>query len=201
MKEFSLAAVPGPMEWLNQPLRAEVVADNGLTVTADARTDWFADPAGEIEADNAPVALFTPPPSTFLLSARVTVPFAAPADAGVLMVFIDASRWAKLCFEYSPQRRPIVVSVVTRGVSDDANAAIVENDSVWLRIHRNAGVLAFHYSTDAHFWHLVRYFTLGSAEGLRTGFSAQSPTGEGCSVTFSDITCTPGTLTNVRDGT
>ena len=201
MNLLHIPAVSAPIHWLNEPVQAEVNKAGGFMLTAGARTDWFADPAGEIMADNAPAALFTPPTGACLLSARVTVPFAAPSDAGVLMVYADANRWAKLCFEYSPQRQPMVVSVVTREVSDDANAAAITGDSVWLRLYRNAQVLAFHYSTDNRRWHLVRYFTLGPVEDVRVGFSAQSPTGEGCCVTFSEIACTTRTLADVRDGT
>ena len=40
----------------------------------------------------------------------------------------------KLCFEHSPDRQPMIVSVVTRGVSDDANAFAVDGQTAWLRV-------------------------------------------------------------------
>ena len=58
------------------------------------------------------------------------------------------SSWAKLCFEYSPQREPMVVSVVTRGLSDDCNSFVVDGATVWLRIARVGSAFAFHASTD-----------------------------------------------------
>jgi regulation of enolase protein 1 (concanavalin A-like superfamily) len=89
-------------------------------------TDLFTDPATGIPQDNAPVALFTPPDASFLLSAKVAVDFAADFDAGSLQVRVSDDHWGKLCFEYSPQREPMVVSVVTRGASDDCNHVIVD---------------------------------------------------------------------------
>ena len=35
-------------------------------------------------------------------------------ESGVLMLWIDDRHWGKLCFEYSPDRQPMIVSVVTR---------------------------------------------------------------------------------------
>ena len=79
-------------------------------------SDWFADPAGDAVKDDAPAALFIPPDQDFTLSARVAVDFASTFDAGVLQLRESDSLWAKLCFEYSPQGQPMIVSV-WQGVS------------------------------------------------------------------------------------
>ena len=126
--------------------------------------------------------------------------FAATYDAGTLFVYVHDALWAKLCFEYSPQQQPMIVSVVTRGVSDDCNSVCVEDNSVYLRVYRQGEVLAFHYSLDGHYWHFVRHFSLGDAGQLRIGFSTQSPTGQGCRASFSEIRYTPGTLSDLRNG-
>jgi regulation of enolase protein 1 (concanavalin A-like superfamily) len=103
----------------------------------------------------------------------------------------------------------MVVSVVTRGVSDDANAFLVADRSVSLRISRLGHVYAFHASTDATTWQLVRVFTLGdtpadtpadTVAGHRIGFEAQSPTGDGCTVTFDRIGFVAERLQELRDG-
>src|SRR5262249_47426420 len=159
-----------PTEW-------NVEDTNSLTITAGAGTDWFIDPAGSYTKDNAPCALFTPPDANFLLSARVSVKFAAAFDAGAFHLRVRDDLWAKFAFEYSPQHQPMIVSVVTRGVSDDCNAAGIAGSSVYLRVARNAQTFAFHYSQDGQYWHLVRYFSLGSIDPLQVGFSVQSPTG------------------------
>ena len=96
-----------------------VVAD------APAHTDLYINPGGAESGDaasmlNAATLLGAPPTGDFQLSARVTVEFVAQYDAGVLMLWIDERHWAKFCFELSPAAEPMVVSVVTRDVSDDA---------------------------------------------------------------------------------
>ncbi len=173
---------------------------------APARTDFYINPGGEGSGDaasmlNAATLLGTPPAGDFQLSARVTVDFAAQYDAGVLMVWIDERNWAKFCFEFSPAAEPMVVSVVTRVVSDDANAFVVADRTVWLRVSRTDHVYVFHASTDGAAWRLVRVFTLGEPlDGHSIGFEAQSPTGDGCTVTFDHIRFTSERLRDLRDG-
>ncbi|MBX6748342.1 MAG: DUF1349 domain-containing protein [Micromonosporaceae bacterium] len=128
----------------------------------------------------------------------------------------------------------MVVSVVTRGRSDDANGYVVDNsaqlagaesastsaqlagaesastsaqlagaesasNSVWLRIARVGEAYACHASIDGTRWDFVRHFTLGTTAAA-IGFEVQSPLGEGCRAAFTDITFSPTTLTNLRDG-
>lgn len=149
---------------------------------------------------NAPGLVGRAPDGDFLFSARVAVEFGASFDAGVLVLWRDERTWAKLCFEFSPEGRPMVVSVVTRGVSDDANAFVVDGPEVWLRIARIGDEFAFHASTDGRRWELVRHFALDGPGDLHVGFEAQSPTGEGCEVTFTDIRFDRRRLDDLRGG-
>jgi regulation of enolase protein 1 (concanavalin A-like superfamily) len=134
-----------------------------------------------------------------MFSARVEVDFTAQYDAGVLLVWADEQRWAKLCFEYSPDGEPMIVSVVTRHSSDDANAFVVAGRTAWLRICRLGRAFAFHASTDGARWLFVRYFDLG-AESVLIGFEAQSPHGAGCTATFDQISFRSARLPQLRDG-
>ena len=196
---FTLASVPERLTWKNQPAHSTSDTQQ-LSITTGSQTDWFRDPAGKHVKDNAPIALFVPPHSTFSLQAKVTVEFAAMYDAGTLFVYVHDALWAKLCFEYSPQGQPMIVSVVTRGVSDDCNSVSVGDRSAYLRIYRQSDVLAFHYSLDGHYWHFVRHFSLGILEQAPVGFSTQSPTGQGCRAIFSEIRYRPGALSDLRNG-
>lgn len=198
---LNLASIPGEIHWKNDPVTWQVTSANSLSITAGAKTDWFIDPAANnAPSTNAPVALFTPDSENFLLSAKVTVNFGAMFDAGVLFLYERDDLWAKLCFEYSPQNQPMVVSVVTRGFSDDCNSTIIDGNTVYLRVARIANAFALHYSLDGAYWNLVRYFTLGSVDNLRVGLLAQSPTGESCTVTFADINYQAATLKDLRGG-
>jgi uncharacterized protein len=191
-------AVPMPMRWQVAPEQADV-DDSRLRIGAARNTDLFVDPGGDGVTLNAPRLLGPPPPGDFQLSARVSVEFAATFDAGVLLVWADETRWAKLCFERSPAGAPMVVTVVTRRASDDANAFVVSGGVVWLRVSRLGRAHAFHASTDGASWAFVRYFDLG-AEASLIGFEAQSPTGDGCVATFDDIRFVRARLADLRDG-
>lgn len=188
-----------PFEWKNQPVSSAVDTER-LSIVASGQTDWFVDPAGGMSKVNAPAALFAPTDAHYTLSARVTVDFASTYDAGVLAIYERDDCWAKLCFEYSPQRQPMVVSVVTRGTSDDCNSVIIDGRSVYLRLYYHGPALAFHYSLDGSYWHLVRHFTLGALAQPRIGFLAQSPTGAGCAVAFERVAYKAATLADLRSG-
>jgi hypothetical protein len=150
---------------------------------------------------NAATLLGTPPDGDFQFSARVTVGFASTFDAGVLLLWSGERHWAKLCFEFSPAGDPMVVSVVCRGVSDDANAFVVHGRCVWLRVSRIDGVYAYHASLDGTAWQMIRAFVLrDQTAGDTIGFEGQSPTGDGCAVTFDDIRFAPKRLADLRDG-
>jgi len=197
---FRLPAVPAELEWRLQPAAWAVEPGGGLSIRAGEMTDLFFDPNGRTKNDAAPAALFAPPDRAFTLSSLVRVEFSSTYDAGVLHVRAAEDRWAKLCFEYSPQGEPMVVSVVTHGLSDDCNSIIVTGESVYLRAAQDGAVTAFHYSLDGARWHFVRYFSLGPRENLRVGFSSQSPTGTGCRAAFSDIRYRPGFPADLRSG-
>jgi regulation of enolase protein 1 (concanavalin A-like superfamily) len=198
---FTLASLPGNLTWKNQPLHSTSEAEQQqISITTGPQTDWFIHPSGQPVKADAPIALFVPPDATFQLQAKVTVDFAATYDAGTLFIYVHDTLWAKLCFEYSPQGQPMVVSVVTRGVSDDCNSVTMEDRSVYLRLYRQERVLAFHYSQDGQYWHFVRHFSLGDLEQAKVGFSAQSPVGEGCQVMFSEIRYTVSPISDLRNG-
>jgi uncharacterized protein len=202
----------GPIEFPGLPFtlvaegapRCAIELDgDAVVLTGGPRSDLFLDPAGDGTGPDAGRFLGEPPAGDFTLRARVDVGFRRTFDAAVLLVQASASVWAKLCFEYSPQGRATVVTVVTRGTSDDSNSFEVDGTSVRLRIMRSGRTWAFHASADGTWWGLVRYFTLGEHEaGLtaRVGFLAQSPRGEGCRAVFDEIAFSAGAPADLRDG-
>lgn len=194
---FTLAAEGSP------PCGADIDGDS-VVLTGGPKSDLFRDPAGDGTGPDAGRFLGTPPSGDFTLQARVDVGFRTTFDAGVLLMHASDSVYAKLCFEYSPQARPMVVTVVTRGFSDDCNSFEVDGTSVRLRITRSGRTWAFHACTDGTRWRMVRYFSLGEHEpGLtaRVGFLAQSPNGESCRAVFDEIAFSPGAPADLRDET
>jgi regulation of enolase protein 1 (concanavalin A-like superfamily) len=200
MTSFTLPSLPIELDWQNSPQESQVGSDGSLSITAGEHSDWFSSPDGATTNSNAPSALFRPPDENFLLSAKVTVEFGSMYDAGVLRIHERDDLWAKACFEYSPQGQPMIVSVVTRGLSDDCNSVVIGGNTVYMRIAKNGLTFAIHYSEDGKHWHFVRYFTLGKLDDLRVGFSAQSPTGKQCRVVFSEIGYRAGVLADNRNG-
>ena len=95
-------AMPMPMRWLAPAARWRASGAT-LELAAQPRTDWFVDPSGAREPVLDGAALVGDAAGDFALSARVTVGFASTFDAGVLMLHVSDSVWAKLCFEYSPR--------------------------------------------------------------------------------------------------
>jgi uncharacterized protein len=201
LPELPFPVVPSQLGVWHRDVQAGAVVAN-----APAHTDLYINPGGQGSGDaesmmNAATLLGTPPLGDFQFSARVAVDFAAQFDAGVLLLWIDERHWAKFCFEFSPAAEPMVVSVVTRDLSDDANGFVVADRFVWLRMSRVDHVYAFHASTDGQAWRLIRVFTLADQlDGHMIGFEAQSPTGNGCKITFDRISFNPERLEDLRNG-
>lgn len=197
--DVTLAAIPHPLRWETASANFTPRADGGLEMSALPRTDFFIDPRGDVTMTNSARLLFTPD-SRFMLRAHARADLVATYDAAVLMLYVDERHWAKLCLELSPQGQPMIVSVVTNGTSDDCNSVVLDEAAAWLRVSGFGNAFALHYSLDGERWHFVRYFALRQTAGLRAGFSVQAPTGEGCTVAFSDIRYTATALADLRSG-
>jgi uncharacterized protein len=60
---------------------------------------------------------------------------------------------------------------------------------------------AYHASLDGKTWQMIRVFNLSDeTSGDRIGFEGQSPTGDGCRVTFDEIRYLAERLADLRDG-
>lgn len=198
-EQFNLKSIPFPLSWHNTPKSFQVTEDGSLVITGNKSSRLFNDPQRiSPPTDTAPIALFKPD-EQFVLSCKVKVDFGSKFDAGVLMVYANPEQWAKLCYEYSPQGEPMVVSVVNNVVSDDSNNAILQKNEVYMCIAGyGGGVYAFQYSADGNSWNMARYFYLNPQNDLKIGFLSQSPNGEQCKSTFSDIRYIPKKLEELR---
>jgi regulation of enolase protein 1 (concanavalin A-like superfamily) len=196
---FAINGVPQKLTWLNSPAKWKYELTK-FTITAGEKTDLFNDPQHEYAVVNSPKAVFKPD-ETFLLSGKAEVSFKTDYDAAVLVLYAGDDAWAKLCFEYSPQKKPYVVSVVNNGLSDDCNHVPITGNKVYLRVTGlGNNIFAFHYSTNGKYWNMVRYFFLTTKKEIRVGFSSQSPTGKSCTSIFSQIAYSKKKLKNLRSG-
>ena len=193
----SIPGLPGTLTWQNLPISWHFDTDSKvLTIASGAKTDWFVDPFDGTVANTAPILLFKPG-ADYVLSTKVTINFATKWDAGALMLWGDDHHWAKLSYEFSPSSVPTLVTVVTRGLSDDCNSKELKNNSVYLRIAKSAKTYIFYFSEDGHEWQILRTFSLDTEMPIRVGFEAQSPAGTGAVAKFSAITYEPHRISNI----
>jgi uncharacterized protein len=180
-----LPFLPRALFWENTPLAFQK-ASTGFTIEAGEKTDMFRDPNVAYNTDNAPKLLFIAD-SNFVLTAAIHHEFLSKWDGGALVVKADSLNWIKFCFEkdYTGQKR--VVSVVTKGISDDCNSAAATANTVYYKIAKAGNVITLYYSMDGRGWFLIRHLQFDSDAPLKIGFLAQSPTGQRCRVSFSDI--------------
>jgi uncharacterized protein len=195
----TIGTLPLSFSWTVEPESWESSGET-LSITGGPKTDLFYAPDGGYESHNVPLLAGTVG-GDFQFSARVSVEHRATFDAGSLMLWAGDRLWGKLAFERSVDVLARVVSVITRGFSDDCDSFVVPGGQVWLRISRLGSAFAFHASLDGATWTFVRNFTLDLPDGdVAIGFSAQSPTGDRCTALFDEIRFTPATLADLRDG-
>jgi len=178
--------------WRNDPA-AWSLKDGVLTIKSAAKTDWYIEPTGEHRVASSPL-LLDPAAKEFWFSAKVTVDFQSRFDAGALVIYADEMNWVKFAFESQNGKTGSIVSVVTRGLSDDNTGTAIEGNSVYLKVSKTGQAIFLYFSTDGKRWNLTRAFNLGPERLLQFGFSAQSPMGAGSTVTFSEIQYKPEAL-------
>ena len=195
----TIAPLPASLAWDVAPASWSLDEGPALTMAAPAGSDLFIDPSSG-EAKAAAPRLLGRVDRDFQLSARVRCTFAGAFDAGALLLWASDRCWVKLAYEVSPDGEPMVVSVVTDGRSDDANAFLVPDGAVWLRVSRRGAACALHARLDGERWRFVRHFALDAPDSLRAGFLVQSPSGDGAEARFNDIAFAPEGLTDLRSG-
>jgi len=181
-----IETIPYALKWENEPKKYSVVK-NAITIIADEKTDMFRDPNVTYNTDNAPKLLFMAD-SDFVITASIEHNFSNKWDGGAIVLKEDSLNWVKFCFErdYTGARR--VVSVVTKGISDDCNSVEIKSNKVYYKVAKMENVITLYYSLNGANWFLVRHFQFDVTKTLYVGFLAQSPVGENCTVKFQDIT-------------
>lgn len=173
--------------------------ENELTMWATKKTDFFRDPSSDAVYDNAPFA-YTEITGDFTLKAKVSLEFVSTYDACVLMAMGDSENWCKLCYEKTDFGTVAVVSVVTKGKSDDANGVNVDKSGIYLQMARKGETVALHYSFDGVTYYMKRIFSFPWEKPLKVGFVAQAPTGEGGDRFFKSISLAPFAPNDIRKG-
>ena len=184
--------LPSSFHWRNDPAGWKV-SDGVLTIRSSGKTDWYAAPTGGAVVGSSPLLLF-PAPRDFWFSAKVTLYFKSQFDAGALIVYADEQNWVKFAFESPNGKSGGVVSVVTRGLSDDNTGTAIEGNSDYLKISKTGQAIFLHFSTNGRTRSVTRAFNLGPERPLQFGLSSQSPNGTETAATFSEIRFKPEAL-------
>lgn len=199
MNILSTLADSSTLTWDPTPLGWEALPAGGIRVQVPSDADYFRDPAGKVIRDSAPF-LSLPVRGDFVARALVRPSFISTYDSGCLMVRADAEHWAKLCFESTDFGTTAAVSVVTNGVSDDANGVDVTVTELWLQVCRVGNSFGLQYSLDGAAWRMVRVFRLDLPEEIRVGVVTQCPVGPGTSVDILHFSVEARTVENLRAG-
>lgn len=185
-------------QWLNES-NVEVMTADSLEMTALPKSDFFVNPENEEVTENG-AFYYREVTGDFVLRAKVSPDFRGIYDAGCLFFMKDSTLWGKLCFEKTDIGTQSVVSVVTKGLSDDANGVNIDGGTVYLQMVRKGNLFGFHYSYNGKDFLMARYFGMDCGPSLKVGFVAQSPLGEGTSVLFEEISLGEIQAKNVRSG-
>lgn len=187
------------LHWENPPITWEALPEGGMRVRVPGKVDYFRDPAGLHVKEDAPY-LWLSATGNFVARAHVRPAWATTWDAGALMAWADPSHWCKLCYERTDLGTTAAVSVVTNGLSDDANGANLSVPDLWLQLCRVGNVFGMHYALDGKKWQMVRVFQLPVAETMRVGLVAQCPAGPGAEIGFLHFSVEARTVQQLRAG-
>lgn len=166
------------MAWLQQPDTFMLEA-NSLKVVVAKGTDYFNNPEDSTVVGTAPF-LYQAIEGDFVAKALVAPDFTDQWNAVALMVHMDSTNWIKFAFENSDATGPGIVSVVTKGSSDDANGVVLKDtQAVWLAIARKGDNYSMHYAVDGHNYHMARLTSLPAQATVKIGLEAQCPVGDG----------------------
>ncbi|UCE94517.1 MAG: DUF1349 domain-containing protein [Flavobacteriaceae bacterium] len=187
------------LNWMNKP-ENYVLNEGNLSIEALKGTDFFIDPESREATSTAPF-LFREMKGDFVAVLKLRPDFSSQWNAGAIFMMIDKSNWIKFAFENSDATGKSVVSVVTRGVSDDANGVILnDHDELWLKMIRKGDLFAMHWSLDGNEFKMCRLAAMKAAASVKIGLEAQSPVGEKAVHDFLYFGIEAKTVKNLRKG-
>jgi len=117
-----------------------------------------------------------------------------------MMVYLDSLNWIKFAFENSDATGPSIVTVVTKGTSDDTNGVILDSTStVWLAIARKDNIYSMHWFTDGASFQMARLTSMTPHDSVKIGVEAQSPVGDSATHQVHYFELVEKTVENLRD--
>jgi hypothetical protein len=177
-------------------------ANGAIQLGAGPETDFFIEPGSPpYEKANAPLLLRqvdnTRP---FTFTVKTTPVHQVKYDAGMAFLYVSDKEWLKFAFEADERMNRRIVTVKTKGFSDDNNHDVVNSPFVFLKISSDTKVIGFYYSTSGQEWQLVRVFKNEYPPLLKLGIGAQSPAGQGNRAVFESLDFTETSVKDFRMG-
>ena len=186
---------------LNGAEKNTVVNGDVVTLTSDAKKDFFNDPGNGEAVGNAPVLLAkVDNAKPFTLTAKVSPEFKQTYDAGALYVYVSSTLWQKFAFERDERAVSRIVSVRTIETSDDNNHQNIGQPSVYLKISSDSKTIAFYFSQDNKTWNLAKLYKNEYPKVIWVGVSSQSPIGDGNKTLFENVSLTHESVKDFRMG-
>jgi len=187
-------------QWLNESAMHR--QGDIIEIHAPAGADYFCphDAVGEEGITASAPFYYTEIEGDFVARVKVSLEFRDTYDSACLMVMKDLTHWAKACYELTDFGTHAAVSVVTNGLSDDANGCEMDCEAIWLQVCRQGQSFAFHYSLDGETFHMMRFFHLPVEEKVRLGLAAQAPVGQGGMRRFEQLAIERRSVSNLRAG-
>lgn len=180
-----------------------IKSDASLSFRCTEKRDIFSDPNGKLSNNTIPMLLRSVDNTKpFTLTAKVTPGFTKEGlyNAANLMVFANDSLWQKLCFEQDERGHHRIVSVRTRGTSDDNNHQQLTSPTVYLRISSDTHTIASYYSLDKKEWQMVRLYENYYPANIWVGVASQCPTAGNCNSIFEEVNLQQKAVTDFRTG-
>lgn len=172
-----------------------------IELLSAGKTDFFLAPDGSSCKTNAPLLLAeTDNTRPFTFIAKVIPEFKNIYDAGAVFVYVDNEFWQKFAFEMDEEKNTRIVTVRTKGSSDDNNHSIIIQESVYLKISSDTRQIGFYYSRDKEIWNMARLYRNDFPDRIYLGISSQSPTGDGNQTLFENISLTDTPVNDFRMG-
>lgn len=174
-----------------------------LTFRCTEKRDIFCDPNGKLSNNTIPMLLKAiDNAKPFTLTTKVTPGFTKEGlyNAANLMVYSNDTLWQKLCFEQDERGRHRIVSVRTRGTSDDNNHQQLTEQTVYLRISSDTHTIASYYSLDKKQWQMVRLYENYYPSHIYVGIASQCPTTGICNSLFEEVELQEKAVSDFRTG-
>ena len=190
---------------LNGAMQGVALKEGGvLEFRCGPKADIFNDPNGGKLTNNTVPMLLAEVDNTkpFTLTAKVTPTFTPGGtyNAGDLFVFADDALWQKLAFEQDERGNHRIVSVRTRGTSDDNNHEVVKQPWVYLKISSDTRTIASYYSLDGKEWWMARLYQNDYPATVWLGLATQCPVEQGTTCLFEEVSLQPVGVADFRLG-